>query len=392
MTKEMASEGKPSSGTGQSAPGRLVSLDAFRGFDMMMIMGFAGVVKAIGKCIYGGKGGWLAEQMTHPEWFGLTFYDMIFPTFVFITGVTFPFSYAKQVERGMSSAQIHLRILRRAAVLIALGWVCNGIFSKGFVNLRYGSVLGKIGIAWMLAALAYVHFRRTARIVICAALVVGYAVLLNTVVAPDFPGASPLSVEGNFIGWLDRLTMPGVLYQGARIGGKWHASLCEPSGLYANFFSSATAMLGVFAGEIIRSERFSGGRKTLHLLALAAGLLVAGLAAIPVTPLCKKLWSPSFTLCVAAYSTAMFALFYWLADVKMWRRWTFFFVVIGVNAIAIYVLQWFVGFRSISKFFLGGLASLLPPTGGELLLACGYLAACWLTLYFLYRKKAFFKV
>ena len=120
--------------------------------------------------------------------------------------------------------------------------------------------------------------------------------------------------------------------------------------------------------------------------------LVAGLAAIPVTPLCKKLWSPSFTLCVAAYSTAMFALFYWLADVKMWRRWTFFFVVIGVNAIAIYVLQWFVGFRSISKFFLGGLASLLPPTGGELLLACGYLAACWLTLYFLYRKKAFFKV
>ena len=376
----------------RACAGRLVSIDAFRGFDMVMIMGLASALIALGKCIYGEGGGWLAAQMTHPQWFGLTFYDMIFPTFLFISGMTFPFSFAKQVENGRSRLDVHLGIFRRAALLVVLGWVCNGLLTVGFARLRYGSVLGKIGIGWMIAALCYVHFRRAARIAICAALVVGYAVLLNVVVAPDHPGASSFSVEGNFIGWLDRMTMPGVLYQGAHIDGKWVPSLCEPSGLYANFFASATAMLGVFAGEIVRSGRHSGGRKTLHLLAFAAGLLVAGLVMTRFTPLCKKLWSPSFILCVGSYSTAAFAAFYWLADVKGWRRAMFFFTVIGMNAITIYVLQWFVDFKRISRFFLGGVASLLPQAWGDFVLACGYVAACWLVLLFLYRKKVFLKV
>ena len=371
---------------------RLVSIDAFRGFDMMIIMGFAMVFRALGKCIYGGTGGWMAEQMSHPDWFGLTFYDMVFPTFLFIAGLSFPFSYAKQRENGMSDLAVHMKIFRRAIVLIVLGWVCNGVFTIGFRSLRYGSVLGKIGISWMIAALCYVHFRRVTRIVMCAALLVVYAVLLNVIVAPDYPGSSSFSVEGNFIGWLDRMTMPGVLYQGTHIDGNWVGSLCEPSGLYANLFASATAMLGVFAGEIVRSSRFTGGRKTLFLLLFAAGLLSAGLVMTRFVPLSKKLWSPSFALCVAGYSVAVFAAFYWLVDVMQWRRWSFFFVVIGMNSITIYVLQWFVDFKRISRFFLGGLASLLPPAGGELLLACGYMAACWLLLFFLYRKKVFLKV
>ena len=372
--------------------GRLVSLDAFRGFDMLIIIGFDRVFRALGKCIYGGDGGWMAEQMSHPYWFGLSFYDTVFPTFLFIAGIAFPFSYARQKEKGVSPLRIHLSVLKRAVVLVMLGWVYNRLFTVGFADLRYGSVLGKIGIGWMIAAMCYVHFRLCARIVICAVLVTGYAVLLNVFTAPDFPEALPFSIQGNFIGWLDRMTMPGTLYQSAYINGEKVPGLCEPSGLFLNIFSSATAMLGVFAGEIVRSGRFSGGRKTLHLLAFAAGLTVAGLYASAYVPIGKKLWTPSFLLCVGGYSAAAFAVFYWIADVKGWRRWTFFFTVIGVNSITIYLLQRFVDFAGTVKFFLGGIASRLSPASGELLLACGYLALSWLLLLFLYRKKVFLKV
>jgi predicted acyltransferase len=161
--------------------------------------------------------------------------------------------------------------------------------------------------------------------------------------------------------------------------------------LYANFFASATAMLGCFAGEIVRSAR-SGARKAIHLLLLAAGLLLAGAVMAVWMPISKKLWSPSFILCVGAYSTALFALFYWLVDVLKWRWWTPFFTVIGMNAITIYLLQRIVDYKKISHFFLGGVAAHLSPPAGELLLATGYFAACWLTLYFLYRKRTFLKV
>ena len=372
--------------------GRLLSLDAFRGFDMMMIIGFDSMMYALGCWLYGESGGWLVKQFSHPEWFGLSFYDTIFPTFLFIAGISFPYSYAKQLEKGMSQLQIHLKIFKRAAILVMFGWVVNGVFRTGFSDLRYGSVLAKIGLGWMFAAIYYVHFRRFIRILICAGLILGYAILLCTIVAPDYPNSSSLSIEGNFIGWLDRTTMPGRLWQGAEIGGKYVKSLCEPSGLYANFFSAATAMLGMFAGEIVRSPRFGGGRKALHLVVMSAGLLVAGLAMTHFVPLCKKLWSPSFILCVGAYSTAMFALFYWLVDVLGWRKWTFFFTVIGMNSITIYMLKCFVDYGKISKFFLGGLAEHCSLHAGEFLLACGYLAACWLTLYFLYRKKTFLRV
>ena len=376
----------------ENKSGRLMALDAFRGFDMMMIIGFDSMMYALGRWLYGESGGWLVEQFSHPEWFGLSFYDTIFPTFLFIAGISFPYSYAKLQEKGVSQLQIHLKIFKRAAILVMFGWVVNGVFRTGFADLRYGSVLAKIGLGWMFAAIYYVHFRRFARILICAGLIVGYAILLSTIVAPDYPNASSFSIEGNFIGWLDRMTMPGKLWQGAEIGGEHVKSLCEPSGLYANFFAAATAMLGMFAGEIVRSLRFSGGRKALHLVAMSAGLLVAGLAMMHFVPLSKKLWSPSFILCVGAYSTAMFALFYWLVDVLGWRKWTFFFTVIGMNSITIYMLKCFVDYGNISKFFLGGLAAHCSPQAGEFLIACGYLAACWLTLYFLYRTKTFLKV
>jgi len=258
----------------------------------------------------------------------------------------------------------------------------------GLAAFRYGSVLAKIGLGWFFAAVYFVCFPQTVRYLVCATLVVGYAVLLNVLVAPDYPTASSFSIEGNFIGWLDRTTMPGSLWQGTVIAGEYVKNLCEPSGLYANFFAAATAMLGMFAGELVRRADASGGCKTLELLALAGGLLLSGLAMSRFVPISKKLWSPSFTLVVGGYSTAMFALFYYLIDVRRWRGWAFPLIVVGLNSIAIYVLKSFAEYEVVQKWVFGRSV----PAGLNVLLAIGYLCVCWAVTYVLWRRKWFLKV
>ena len=126
--------------------------------------------------------------------------------------------------------------------------------------------------------------------------------------------------------------------------------------------------------------------------AAAVALLVAGLAFNGVVPVNKSLWSSTFVCVVAAYSLAMFALFYYLIDVRGWRRWTLFFRVVGLNSITIYLAQRIVGFGRISDFFLGGVASKCPEALAAVVNSAGYVAVCWLFLYFLYRKNVFLKV
>ncbi len=137
---------------------RLKSLDALRGFDMIWILGLEWTVRGLCRLVPGWQGGWLDMQVRHVPWEGLAFFDTIFPLFIFIAGVTFPFAHARQRERGLSALQIHLNIFRRAAMLILLGMVYNGILSFRFEHFRYASVLGKIGVAWMVAAVCHVHF------------------------------------------------------------------------------------------------------------------------------------------------------------------------------------------------------------------------------------------
>ena len=154
----------------------------------------------------------------------------------------------------------------------------------------------------------------------------------------------------------------------------------------------ATAMLGMFTGEFARTKEGAGGRKTIAMLAVAAAMLVAGLVWSNWMPINKKLWTSTFVLVAGAYSLALFAAFYWIVDVKMWRVWTFPLRVVGMNAITIYMLQRIVGFKNVTKFFLGGLANVVPDAFGPVVMATGYLVLCWLVLWFLYRKGTFLKV
>ena len=370
---------------------RLFSLDALRGFDMLFIMGLSTVVAGLCDALGFGDGCWLARQMRHVAWHGFSQHDTIFPLFLFIAGVAFPFSYAKMRERGWSTSRICGKIVWRAFALVMLGMVYNGLFTKGFGEVRWASVLARIGLGWAFAALLYVAFSWRARIACAVSILVGYWAVMRYAVVPGAPvGADPWSVEWNFAAYVDRLLLPNPL-------GK---SGADPEGILSTFPAIVTAMLGMFTGEFVKwkgcggqgAARPTGHGKAVAMFAVAAVMLVVGLVWSSWMPINKKLWTSTFVLAAGSYSLALFAVFYWIVDVKMWRRWTFPIRVVGMNAITIYLLQRIVDFDAVSRFFLGGLAELVPSVWAKVIVSAGHLALCWLVLWFLYRKSTFLKV
>lgn len=371
---------------------RLASLDALRGFDMIWILGLEWTVRGLCKLI-GWQGCWLDLQVRHVAWDGLAFFDTIFPLFVFIAGVSFPFSYARQVEKGLSPLQIHLKIFKRAAMLILFGMVYNGVLAFKFEGFRYASVLGKIGVAWMIAALWYVHFGVKARLGILVATLAGYWAMLHCV-APDAPaGAGSFTLAGCYPGYLDRLGFtPGDLYCKLKVDGVLKPWL-EPSGLVVSSIgSSASAIMGMLAGDLLRSARtgLTPAKKAGWLALIGVGTLAAGLLVMLDCPIIKNLWTPSFSLVVGGYSFLMLALFYWIIDVKGHDRWCFFLKVVGLNSITIYMLKRIVDYRGISRFLFGGVAGWFSdPVFIESL---GMVTLCWLTCWFLNKHKVYLKV
>ena len=365
---------------------RLASLDALRGFDMLFIIGLASLIAAVCRLFPGGTDTWLYHQMFHVDWNGLTHHDTIFPLFIFVAGISFPFSYAKMQAKGMRPGAVYWKIVRRALILIFFGLICNGLLKFQWGELRYWSVLARIGLSWAIAAVLYINLKPGARAVVAAVILVGYWLLIGFVTAPDAPtGAGPLSLEGNLVGYVDRCIFPGHLYSGT--GG-----IFDPEGLLSTLPAVVTAMLGMFAGEWVRRTDVEENKKVWVMLAAAAAMLVLGLVWSRWFPLNKKLWTSSFVLVVGAYSLALFALFYWIIDVRGWDKWILPLTVVGMNSITIFMVPRFISFRFATDFFFEGLCGLMPELWGKALWWAGYLALNWLFLYFLYKKKIFLKV
>lgn len=321
---------------------------------------------------------WLVHHMEHLEWEGFVFYDLIFPLFMFLVGVVLPFSLSRYDGRPRDA---HLRIVRRAALLIFLGWVNWGLFNLDFETMRWPGVLQRIGLGYLVAAFAVLHLQLRGRVILTAALLFGYWLLL--LVVPGAHGhAWDLSMDGNVVGWLDRSVLPG--------------SLCcytfgDNEGILSTIPAIATVMLGVFAGTWLRTPRPPAEK--------ARGLAVAGVVSLaigylwwPLFPVIKNLWTSSYVMLSGGWSLLLLALFYYVIDVRGYRNWAFPFIVIGVNAITIYVAQNFIDFEGMARFFLGGTASLLTAGAGAVLLAAGAIVARWLVLRYLYAKGTFLRV
>lgn len=368
----------------KSSARRLQSLDALRGFDMFWIMGgeaiFTGLAAVTGWPLFK----WWASQLVHVEWHGFVFYDMIFPLFLFIAGISFPFSMAKRKSSGEERSTLYKHVIYRGLILVLIGIIYNNGIRFNLGELRYGSVLGRIGLAWMFAALIFMNTKLTWRIVWFWALLIGYWLILALVPAPDGGGADVFSREGNFASYVDRILMPGKLYLGNH----------DPEGLFSTIPAISTALLGMFTGEFLMSKYFNDKllRKALVIAAAGVAFMIIGKVWNLFFPINKNLWTSSFVCYVGGLSLLFFSVFYLIIDVWNFRKWAFFFVVIGMNPITIYLANQIINFRSAVSFFFGGLAEILPETYKILIHGIGLTAVGWVFLYILYKKKIFLKI
>jgi predicted acyltransferase len=362
--------------------GRLHSLDAFRGFTI------AGMI------LVNNPGSWghVYPPLLHAEWHGWTPTDLIFPFFLFIVGVSVPFSFGKRIARGDSRTDLVRHVVRRSTILFGLGLFMAAFPRFDFSSLRIMGVLQRIGLVYILAAPAFLYVGRWGRGVLAAALLLGYWGLLTLVPVPGH-GAGDLSPDGNLGAYLDRMIMGDRLWQGT-----W-----DPEGLLSTLPAVVTTLLGTFTGEWLRSRR-PPGSKVLGLMAGGAGAIGLGLVWDLVFPINKALWTSSYVLFSAGAGSVLLAWFYWAMEMRGWRAWAKPMVVYGMNAIAVFVASGLlakvmvlvrVGPEDVTLkawIFENLFASWAGPLDGSLAFALAYIGFWLVLVWLLFRRRIFIKI
>nr|MBD3622286.1 DUF5009 domain-containing protein [Sunxiuqinia sp.] len=357
---------------------RLHSLDALRGFDMFWITGGGALAVAISQ-LTGIE--WLETQMHHVKWEGFHFEDLIFPLFMFISGVAIPFSVQSKLEKNVPSRKLLAKTFKRLIVLITLGILYNGTFRNGFNDGRIASVLGQIGTAYFFAAVIVIYFRSfRSRLIWLGGILTGIGIIQLLIPVPGV-GAGVLTPEGCINGYIDRLFLPGRL----------HGGVFDPEGILCSLSAAGITLMGAVAGNILRHGKSSNWQKLGYLSAAGVSGIILALVLSPFYPIIKSCWTSTFNLLTGGISFLLLALFYLIIDHWGYHRWAFYFRVIGMNSIFVYLFVRIVDVTRISEFFLGWLAK---PMGdnGALLLLVGKLLIIWLLLYYMFKKKIFLRV
>jgi predicted acyltransferase len=373
---------------------RLLSLDTLRGFDMFWIIGGGALIEGLAKCFPNTWLKFLAGQMEHANWAGFHFEDLIFPLFMFISGVTIPVAVLSKIENGSSKKQLVIKSAKRMLILISLGIIFNGILRDGFSNARYASVLGQIGISYFIASLIVIYTRsmRT-QLIWLSGLLVCYAAVQLLIPVPGI-GARILTPSGCINGYIDRLFLPGRLSYGADAEMIDGNGVFDALGLLCIISATGVTLMGYFAGRVLFQKDSSPKKKLRILVATGIGLIVLSLCISPFYPIIKKCWTTSYNMLSGGISFLLISLFYLIIDVWGYKKWTLFFRVIGLNSIFIYLLV--VGnvlnISSTTTSLIGWIINPLGADTGQLLLTIGNIILAWLLLYFMYRKNILIKV
>ena len=390
-------------------PGRFVSVDALRGFDMVWIIGGAEVVRSF--AVMTGQN-WLVPQMEHIDWAGLHFYDLIFPLFIFIVGVSLVFSLSKTLSQ-FGRAEALRRVFRRSVLLYLLGFIFSGGFKNPWPELHFAGVLQRIAAAYFFAALIFCFFNRRGMIAWCVALLVGYDAVMSLVPMRDihldnktfdliaaqtgervpmriFLGttnwvSAKFTRDYNVANQVDFLHLPGFK------GYEYY----DPDGLLSTIPVVATCLLGVFAGLLLKSSMMDR-MKLFYLLLGGVILLNLGLIWALHFPVVKRLWSPSYVLVSGGLSAIALAAFYWLADMARFQKWCAPFVWVGMNSITIYFSKCLVDYTTLGSRLAGGdikhfLNARLSGLGDFMVSCIGLALALWLCR-FLYVRKVFLRL
>ncbi|MBN1926295.1 MAG: DUF5009 domain-containing protein [Prolixibacteraceae bacterium] len=370
---------------------RLISLDALRGFDMFWIIGGGAIFEALAKFTNWPVLNWWAGQLEHKYWEGFNFEDLIFPMFLFIAGVSIPFSIRKRLQLGQTLKQIYRHAAIRLFGLIVLGFLLGngGLPHFDFGNYRYTHVLMRIGIGCFFATMIYLNTKTRGQILWLAGLLLGYWAMLKLIPVPGY-GAGVMTPEGNFAGYIDRLLLPGKFFQ-------WYfPGILDPEGLLGHISGVSMGLMGVLTGQYLMSQNknLSGLKKGLLLGAVGIVFLGVGLVWNMTFPIIKKIWTSSFVVFAAGWSLILLSIFYLIIDVWKLKKWSFFFVIIGSNSIFIYACQSGVfDFRRTSSFFFNGLIHFpSDPLLQAVIGSISYLLVSWLLLLFMFKRKIFIKL
>ena len=425
----------PTAKPAEASP-RLRSLDALRGFDMFWILGADTLVRALDRMGENPLTQFLATQLSHVEWAGFHFYDLIFPLFVFIAGVSSVWSLTKEIElHGRSGAA--RRVVRRGLLLVVIGIFYSGGFTSEWPNIRLLGVLQRIGLAYLFAGLLFLYFKPRALIGICAGLLIGYWAIMSFVpirnlqletaaltqralqagdtktaalfkegVNPSITKDNPAWAAANqmFNDTTERVT--GKFDKGFNVSnhldfqflpGKRYDHYWDPEGMLSTLPAIATCLLGVFAGLLLHSANFCDKWKLIYLVSFGVTAVLLGFLWGMQFPVVKKIWTSSFVLVAGGYSALLLAAFYLVVDVWKYQSWCRPLVWIGMNSITVYVANNLIGFRRLAERFAGGDVKVFLDMNvgqgcGDLLLALTGLGLGVLLCWFLHRKKIFLRL
>jgi predicted acyltransferase len=375
--------------------GRILSLDAFRGFAISAML------------LVNNPGDWghVYAPLLHAKWHGWTFTDWVFPFFVFISGMAMTISLARRAQAGADKTTLLLATSRRALVIIGIGLLLNLIPSFDFATVRIPGVLQRLGLC-TLAAAPIVLWCNARGVALWAVLLMAvYAFIQLRLPVPDAQGIVHTGVlePGKDAGaWLDRLLMDGHLWKQART---W-----DPEGLLTTLPAVSTQLLGVLAGYVLASKKQPADKAMTWVLAGLASLWLGQVLDAWLMPINKSLWTPSFVFAMAGWALLVFAAFYWLLDAMpqplaraRWARWLHPLVVFGMNALFLFVLSGFVAKmlyvikladgRTLGATLYAPLRDAgLPAVNASLLHAIAFVLVMYAVAWFMYRNHWFIKV
>jgi predicted acyltransferase len=386
-----------------------MSLDALRGFDMFWIVGGEELIHALYRAWPSGPLGLCRDQLTHKAWAGVAAYDLIFPLFVFIVGVSLVFSVRRMIEQvGMARAV--KRIVVRSLVLYFFGLLIYGGISKGVDHIRWAGVLQRIAVCYLCASLLFCAFRLRALIITCASLLLGYWALTSLLPIRDFNletsqlkalGLEPSSpetrarflattryVHGRFD---DGLSLPQQIDFLYLPGRKWDGAY-DPEGFLSTLPAIGTCLLGVFAGLWLKQGGPSPEKKVLGLLAAGIAGVLAGFAWGLEFPIIKKIWTSSYVLVAGGYSCLLLAAFYQIIEIWQWRKWCTPFLWIGMNPITIYLAAGLLPVENLAKLVVGGPVEAAFGPWGDFVVAITVVALMLAFARFLYQRKVFIRL
>ncbi len=357
---------------------RLMCVDALRGFDMLWIIGGAEVLVAFGKA----SGiGYLSNLGIHFDhiWGQFHFYDLIMPLFLFIVGVVMPISFRNRLSRGNTKRQLYRHIIKRVIVLYILGLLASGhllTFDVSKIHL-WTDTLHAIAAGYLVSSILILETNRKSQIIITALLLILYWLVMAFIPVPGH-GAGIYEPELNLAIYIDNLIL-----------GHWQ----EGAGwtyILTNLTFVCSVMLGVFAGQILQSGHMPM-KKAAFLAIIGFCCIISGKVWGIWFPIIHHLWTSSLVLFAGGISFLLLAFFYLVIDVWGFKKWAFPFVVIGMNAISVYVATHLFDFRLIGNVFVGGLLRFLG-NWSDFVEASASLAVIWLILYWMYRQKVFIKI